>query len=102
MKRSLLALLLLAGAAGTASAQLTFGGGLHFLSISEERVVFNGQDLAARNGPDGTTNFGLDVGAGTELALGSRTGLFLQATYTLIFASGGTSSYVPVMLGVSF
>jgi len=78
------------------------GAGLQFLGMTDERVVFNGETLAIQPGPDGSTNFGLSVGAGTELALGQRAGLFVQARYTFIFASGGTSSYVPLTLGVSF
>ena len=78
------------------------GAGLQFISMSEQRVLFNGETLAVQRAPDGTTNFGVNVGAGAELALGQRTGLFVQATYTLIFASGGTSSYIPLTFGVSF
>ncbi len=78
------------------------GLGLQITSMSDERVVFNGQDLAELRAPAGSTDLGANIGVGAELGLGQRTSLFFEAKYTLIFASGATSSYIPMTLGVTF
>lgn len=78
------------------------GAGLRFLSMSDEHVVLNNETIADRRAPDGTTNFGLNIGAGAEFSLSQRTSLYLDATYAMVFTEGGTSSYLPITVGVSF
>ncbi len=42
------------------------------------------------------------VGGGAELSLGPDLNLFGEAKYSLIVGSGGTSSYIPIDIGVNF
>ncbi len=78
------------------------GLGLQILSQSDLRATFNGQDAGTLQGAPTTTNFGVNFGSGLEFGLGRRTNLFIEAKYALFFDSGGTSSYIPVTIGVSF
>jgi opacity protein-like surface antigen len=78
------------------------GFGLQILNMSDVNVISNGQTLLTQSGGNSSTNFGLNFGAGVEFGLGRRTNLFIDAKYSLIFTSGGSSSLIPVTLGVSF
>jgi opacity protein-like surface antigen len=59
------------------------------------------QEPNSTYGPTGVTRFGLNGGAGVELAVGPlRT--FLEARYHNAFASGPDVSFVPVTIGMKF
>jgi hypothetical protein len=78
------------------------GFGLQISSQSDLRFLANGQAFQTLRGAESSTNFVLNFGAGVEFGLGRRTNLFIEGKYALILASGGSSSYVPITVGVSF
>ena len=79
---------------------VTGGIGLAWLNRDETRTSIAG--VAGRTFPattqDGKTLF--DVGAGADLDLGLK--LFVEARYVWILTEGEKSTYVPVILGVTF
>lgn len=78
----------------------TGGVGIASLSVTDLTVKYQGnQAPVAGMGSD--TNFSANLGVGADLDLYVVT-IFLEVRYTWIFASGGTSTYVPVSLGVTF
>jgi opacity protein-like surface antigen len=76
------------------------GLGLHFLSTSNLKITASGQTLLDQSS-EGSTEFGLNFGAGTEFLLGS-TRLFVEAKYVLILTEGSSTAHIPVTVGVSF
>jgi hypothetical protein len=52
-------------------------------------------------GPDGTTDFGINGGAGFNFTAGS-VGLFLEGRFHNVFNEGSDTNYIPITLGVRF
>ena len=79
-----------------------FGFGLNFLSASDGTVSYRGtpQPQATIKG-DSSTKFGLDFGAGTDFALNRSVKLFFEFKYVLIFTENESTSYVPLVVGVT-
>jgi opacity protein-like surface antigen len=79
------------------------GFGLHLMSASDPKVTYQGQDVTAQAGfgkVESETKFGLNFGAGAELALGGFK-LFVEAKYVLIFAKDDTWGHIPIIVGVT-
>ncbi len=77
-------------------------GGVGMASVSQSDVTIKHPTLTFNTIPGGKaeTNFSANLGLGADLNL-VVVKLYLEARYTWIFASGGTSTYVPVSLGVT-
>ncbi|MEO8166651.1 MAG: outer membrane beta-barrel protein [bacterium] len=77
-------------------------GGVGMASVSSSDITIKHPTLAFNTIPGGKTetNFSANLGLGADLNL-VVVKLYLEARYTWIFASGGTSTYVPVSLGVT-
>lgn len=76
------------------------GIGAHFTSVSDMTLKSNGQTILTATGNGTETNFSLNVGIGSEFAVGGVK-LFAEAKYVTIFTSGKNTSYIPVTVGVT-
>lgn len=82
------------------SPYLTAGAGIASISVSDATVKYQGQPFNTIAGDKSGTNASVNFGAGVELSLVIT--LYLEAKYTVIFTEGGSSSFVPVSLGITF
>ena len=55
----------------------------------------------ATNPEESTTKFGVNAGAGFDMAAGGAT-IFLEGRFHNVFVSGNNQSFVPITLGVKF
>ncbi len=78
----------------------TGGLGVVRMSADSYTVTQNGTPVLNAPGFEPTTNSSANLGVGADLSVGIT--LFIEAKYTWIFASGGTSTYIPVSIGVTF
>jgi opacity protein-like surface antigen len=83
------------------SPYLTGGVGIARMSASDLSVKHPTLQFNNIAGGTGDTNFSANIGVGVDLDLIALK-LYLEARYTWIFASGATSTYAPVSLGVTF
>jgi opacity protein-like surface antigen len=85
------------------SPYVTAGGGIASVSTSDLTVKYQGSSIPGGTvpGAKAETNASANVGVGVDLDLIALK-LYLEARYTWIFASGATSTYIPVSLGVTF
>lgn len=81
------------------SPYLTGGIGMANVGGSDFKITRAGQTNTAPLNSE--TNFSANLGAGVDLNLIALK-LYLELRYTWIFASGATSTYVPVSLGITF
>lgn len=80
---------------------LTGGVGLARLSQDELKVTQAGTAVSNVPSFSSSTSSSLNVGVGVDLALPGIT-LFGEGKYTWIFADGGTSTYIPFSIGITF
>jgi hypothetical protein len=81
-----------------------FGFGLNFVSSSDPKVTYNGNDVTAQLGMgkgDSSTKFGLHFGAGSEFHIGMVKAYF-EFKYAMIFTEGQNTNYLPLTVGVTF
>lgn len=78
----------------------TGGVGVVRMSVDSYTVTQNGTPVLSKPGIEPSTNSSANLGVGADLSVGIT--LFIEAKYTWIFANGGTSTYVPVSIGVTF
>jgi opacity protein-like surface antigen len=79
-----------------------FGFGIHFVSISDPKVTYQGVDQGqVIPKVDSETDFGLQFGAGTEYRLKGVT-LFLEVKYQLIFTKDKSTGIFPITIGATF
>ncbi|MBX2991595.1 MAG: outer membrane beta-barrel protein [Bacteroidetes bacterium] len=85
------------------SPYITGGIGLANVGASDATVKFQGNPVQGGTipGSKSETNTSANLGVGVDLDL-LVLKLYLEARYTWIFASGATSTYIPVSLGVTF
>jgi len=81
------------------SPYVTGGIGLARISADAAEVSFQGMPSATYPGFASETNTAINIGAGIDLSL--FLDLFVEARYTWILADGGSSSYVPISIGIS-
>ena len=83
------------------SPYLTGGLGLANVKTADLQVTQNGVPVNQLAG-GGSSEFrtAANVGAGVDFTLGVT--LFIEAKYTWIFAPEGTSTYIPVSVGITF
>jgi hypothetical protein len=85
------------------------GAGLSAL-MSSESITYSysggppeGGTSTAPSIPGSTSmNPMISVGAGAEFSAGQDMGVFVQGRYSVVFGNGGTFSYAPLEVGVSF
>ena len=82
------------------SPYVTAGVGIGSISSSDLTVKYQGQNLPTPPSPGAETSTAVNFGAGIDLSLFVT--LYLEAKYTIIFTQGGSSSFVPVSLGITF
>ena len=51
---------------------------------------------------DSQTKFSMQFGAGGEFAMSKLIKLFFEVKYSIIFTEGGSNSYLPLVIGVTF
>lgn len=85
------------------SPYLTGGAGFANLGVSDATVKYQGNPMQGGTfpGAKGETNGSANLGVGVDLNLVAVT-LFLEARYAWIFTSGGSSTYIPISLGITF
>jgi opacity protein-like surface antigen len=74
------------------------GFGLHMSSASD--VTYSGQ--VVYKAPAGTTDFGMNFGAGAEYRVTKNIGIFSEFKMILVFSSGSSSSMFPFQFGANF
>ncbi len=79
------------------------GFGLNFLSASDGTTTYQGtpQPQITIKG-ESSTKFGLNFGAGSEFTLSKAMKLLLEFKYNIIFTSGSSTSYFPIVVGATF
>jgi opacity protein-like surface antigen len=80
------------------------GFGLNFISSSDPKVTYNGNDVTAQLGMgkgDSSTKFGLHFGAGSEFHIGMVKAYF-EIKYAMIFTEGKNTNHLPLTIGVTF
>ncbi len=82
------------------SPYATAGIGSSTMSVSDLKIAFRGTPIPGLPSISSETKFSANAGVGVELNL--VVSLYLEAKYTWIFVEGGTDTYVPVSLGITF
>jgi Outer membrane protein beta-barrel domain len=80
------------------------GLGLNFLSASDGTLTYQGvaQPQATIKASESATKFGINFGAGSQFSLARTISLFIEVKYVLIFTDVANTSYIPIVVGVSF
>ena len=80
---------------------LTAGAGLFRLSASDATFVGSGQTISQEFG-EAEHKIGLSFGAGLNLNLTDRSGIFVEAKYEIGLTEDETTQYIPLRIGVFF
>ncbi len=83
------------------SPYITGGFGLARLEAQETKILFQGQPSNTFAGKSSETEAQFNAGAGVDVNL-VGIAIYLEAKYTWVTTEGGTSTYVPITVGVTF
>lgn len=86
--------------AGSTQPYLLAGAGMTRLGMSDLTVTVPGASL--RIEAESVTKFGVNFGAGLDVAVAPTVGIFGQLTYAIAFTEDRTTRMIPLHLGVSF
>ncbi len=76
------------------------GIGVNIATVSDMTLKSNGETVLSVTGDGTETNFSVNLGVGSEFAVGGVK-LFAEAKYVTIFTSGKNTSYFPLTIGVT-
>lgn len=84
------------------SPYLTGGVGFASINAEEATVTWKGNRLGSVPEVSSGFKFSANLGAGVDVAIPAVVDLFLEIRYTWVFTDQEKSTYVPIMLGVTF
>ena len=84
------------------SLYLIAGVGYFNLSMSDAtvKVSYQGRSISTTVSSDSKSAFCASGGAGIDVPVNGKIGIFVEGRYFIAFTSGGNTSYVPVRAGV--